>query len=92
MITRNKIKRGIKMTDKEWKELIKFVKSLKSEKIKYCNYGSFNVFTDCMRFTGLGYDDGELRFYQSGNIYTEENLLVENLTQKQIKAIIENLL
>ena len=65
------------MTDKEWKELCKWVK----------NEYDFECLDDCFCFRGLCFEkDGtiSLVYYQ--------DFIVGNRTPSQIRAIIENLL
>lgn len=71
------------MTDKEWKEVLVWAESLKNKSIK--------IFYDTI-FIGNDFGWGEIMIRYPGNIFLEDNIIVLNRSQKQVKAIIENLL
>lgn len=81
------------MTDKEWKELCDWVKSLNSDKVCLDTYDidedvfSFiKVRTDDFGCEGIDIEkDGRITFCYGG-------FIAKNRTAKQIKAIITNLL
>lgn len=72
------------MTDKEWKELCEWVKSLNN------NFYITVLSNGNIRFYGM---DMNLEFDKDGCIATQKgDILVVSRTAKQIKSIIENLL
>lgn len=74
------------MTDKEFKELCEWAKSLKNNRIKIIDY-NYNK-----RFISFRGPSVKLRFYKGGYIYTTIGCLRRNRTPEQMKAIITNLL
>ena len=70
------------MTDKEWKELCKWVKSLKNRNV-YVIKNEWISVGNCF--------EGNLGFFKDGMIYGE-GVIAENRTAKQMKEIIKNLL
>lgn len=74
------------MTDKEWKELWDFAED-KMLLIKVLSYPFKDYNKDCFAVGGFHiWKDGSIRCGCC------DEVIVENLTQKQIKAIITNLL
>ena len=75
------------MTDKEWKELCDWVKSLNT---KHCFIDKFN---EEERILAGIYGGDYLEITKDGDIieFDYGSLVAENRTQKQIKAIIKNL-
>ena len=71
------------MTDKEWKELCDWVKSLND------NYRITVLSDTVIRFYGCSKN---LEFYSNGEIWCDCECLIGLRTAKQIKAIIESLL
>ncbi len=76
----------MKMTDKEWKELWNFAEK-QNVLVKVLTCFDKNYNEECFAI-------GEFVFCKDGNIRCGccDEVIVENLTQKQMKAIIENLL
>lgn len=75
------------MTNKEWKELCNWVKSLNT---KHCFIDEFNE--EEVILAGI-YGGDYLEITKNGEIieFDYGSLIAENRTQKQIKAIIKNL-
>lgn len=76
------------MTDKEWKKLCNWVKSLNS---KHCFIDKFNGKEEIL--VGI-YGGDYLEITKNGEVieFDYGSLVAENRTAKQVKSIIENLL
>lgn len=76
------------MTDKEWKELCEWAKSLNNEDV----YVHTNKELSIKEWISVGgYPAENLGFFKNGLILGE-NIISENRTPAQMKSIIENLL
>ena len=70
------------MTDKEWKELCEWAKSLKNKSIKI-------LFNTIYRDNDFEWD--EIIIDYRGNINQGDNMIALNRTAKQIKELIKNI-
>lgn len=78
------------MTDKEFKELCEWAKTLNNENVYVAKYEKNSDKTEWISVGNCWFES--LKFYKDGKIYGEEDIISENRTAKQMKAIIENLL
>lgn len=81
------------MTDKEWKEICDWVKSLNSKLCFIDNSDEEVILAGVGDNSPYIFGGGYLEITKNGEViaYDSEILIVENRTQKQIKAIIKNL-
>ena len=82
------------MTDKEWKKLCDWVKSLKNDRVYICKRTENDIVKYMYITIGDAYTES-LDIYQDGSIYFANGydcVIVRNRSYKQIKAIITNLL